>query len=249
MIKLEDIVKKYSDTKIGPVDIQFPKSGFISLIGPNGAGKSTLLNIMGRLLTPDIGSVYFDKININEEKTDIVAKMLTILKQTNDFTTKLTVKQLVSFGRYPYSKGNISKNDEKIIDEYIDFFGLESMQNKYISQLSGGQKQRACIAMILAQQTPYILLDEPLNNLDISKSIEIMQYLKKACSNYDKTIVCVMHDINFALKYSDYICAMKDGKVIAFGRTDEIISKDLLSQIYGVNLEIIQTPKGKFVYY
>lgn len=121
MIKLEDIVKQYSDTKIGPIDIQFPKSGFISLIGPNGAGKSTLLNIMGRLLTPDIGCVYFDSININEEKSDIVAKMLTILKQTNDFTTKLTVKQLVSFGRYPYSKGNISKNDEKIIEEYIDF--------------------------------------------------------------------------------------------------------------------------------
>ena len=145
---------------------------------------------------------------------------------------------MVSFGRFPYSQGRLTKEDEEKIDEAITFLGLKEIENSYIDELSGGQKQRAFLAMVVAQDTEYILLDEPLNNLDMKHSVQIMRTLKKLCNEKGKTIIIVIHEINFAANYSDYIVAMKDGKIRHFNTTKNIITPEVLKDIFDINFEI-----------
>ena len=179
MIKIDNVKKFYTDkVKIGPLDIEIPKAGFTSLIGPNGAGKSTTLLMIGRLLDMDEGQIQVANMDVSESKSKDLAKILTILRQENHFVTRLTVRQLVGFGRFPYSKGRLTKEDEVIISKYIDFLDLTSLENRYLDELSGGQRQRAYVAMVLCQETEYVLLDEPLNNLDVARSVQMMEHLR-----------------------------------------------------------------------
>lgn len=250
MISVKNAVKSYSSTvKIGPVDIEIPKAGFTSLIGPNGAGKSTALLMIGRLLSPDSGQIMVANMDVSTAKSADLAKILTILRQENHFVTRLTIRQLVGFGRFPYSKGRLNREDEKIISKYIDFLDLAALENRYLDELSGGQRQRAYVAMVLAQETEYVLLDEPLNNLDVARSVQMMKHLKAAAMEFNRTILTVMHDINFAAKYSDRICAMKDGKVVAFGTVEEIMKPKLLTDIFETQIEIINSPHGPIAVY
>lgn len=250
MIAIKELSKQYSkNVVIGPLSIEIPREKITSVIGPNGAGKSTSLLMIGRLLDIDSGSVEVSGMNIKDTKSEDLAKILAILRQENNFVTRLTVRQLVGFGRFPYSKGRLTQEDEEIISKYIDFFGLEDLENRYLDQLSGGQRQRAYVAMVLCQETDYVLLDEPLNNLDIKRSVQMMTYLKKACDEFKRTIVLVMHDINFASKYSDKICAMKDGKIMAFGNPNEIMKKDILTEIFETDIDIIKGPDGPIAVY
>src|SRR5699024_5160531 len=152
---------------IGPVDLQIPRGGITALVGPNGAGKSTLLTMIGRLMGLDEGSIEIAGYDVASTKSKDLAKIVSILRQENHFITRLTVRQLVGFGRFPYSKGRLTVEDEKIISRAIDFLDLTALENRYLDQLSGGQRQRAYVAMVLSQQTDYVLLDEPLNNLDM----------------------------------------------------------------------------------
>ena len=250
MIKLENVRKAYSsEVEIGPLNVTFPEGGLTSIIGPNGAGKSTTLHMIGRLLDLDEGQVQVAGMDVATEKSEDLAKILTILKQENHFITKLTVRQLVSFGRFPYSKGRLTEEDEEIISRYIDFLGLKELENRYLTELSGGQRQRAYVAMVLAQETKYVLLDEPLNNLDVSRSVSMMQHLRGVCDKFNRTIIAVMHDINFSAQYSDKICCMKNGEVVAFDDTDKIMDGELLTDIYETPIQIIQGPKGKLAVY
>jgi len=250
MIKIEKLEKNYSsEAKIGPIDLKIPKGGFTSIVGPNGAGKSTTLLMIGRLLDKDSGNIYIEENNIDDTKTDILAKKIAILRQENHFVTKLTVRQLVGFGRYPYSKGRLNREDEEIISKYIDFLGLTELENRYLDELSGGQRQRVYVAMVLAQETDYVLLDEPLNNLDIRRSAEMLKHLNKIAKEFKKTIVTVLHDINFAAKYSDYIMCMKDGRVVKFGEPKEVMKKEVLSEIFEIEIEIIDGPHGPVAIY
>lgn len=245
MIKLSSVEKVYGqDVAIGPVDLEIPAGGMTALIGPNGAGKSTLLTIIGRLLTQDTGTVNVGGHDISKMKGKDLAKELSILRQENNFVTKLTVRQLVGFGRFPYSKGRLTSEDEKIISRYIDFLGLRELEGRYLDQLSGGQRQRAYVAMVLAQETDYVLLDEPLNNLDISHSVEMMRHLHEAAQTLGRTIIVVLHDINFAARYADYICAVKDGQVVSFGTPEEVVRADLLTSIFNTEIEVIETSRG-----
>ncbi|MCY9538882.1 ATP-binding cassette domain-containing protein, partial [Paenibacillus thiaminolyticus] len=171
MIKIDNVRKWYTDkVKIGPLNIEIPKAGLTSLIGPNGAGKSTTLLMIGRLLNMDEGQIRVANMDVSESKSKDLAKILTILRQENHFVTRLTIRQLVGFGRFPYSKGRLTKEDEAIISKYIDFLDLTDLENRYLDELSGGQRQRAYVAMVLCQETECVLLDEPLNNLDIARS-------------------------------------------------------------------------------
>lgn len=250
MIKIENVVKTYNDEiKIGPFNLEIPKAGITSLIGANGAGKSTLLLMIGRLLKMDEGIIKISNLDISNSTSSDIAKKLTILRQENHFVTRLTVKQLISFGRFPYTHGRLTNEDEEIIDKYIDFLGLNGLENRFIDELSGGQRQRAYVAMVLAQETEYVLLDEPLNNLDISRSVDMMKYLKKACKEFNKTIIMVMHDINFAARYSDYICAMKNGQIIAFDESKKVLDPKILTEIYDTPIEIIDTERGPIIVY
>lgn len=250
MISIQNARKWYGEeVKIGPLNIDIPKAGVTSLIGPNGAGKSTTLLMIGRLLNMDEGQITVANMNVTTSKSDDLAKILTILRQENHFVTRLTVRQLVGFGRFPYSKGRLTKEDEVIISKYIDFLKLTDLEHRFLDELSGGQRQRAYVAMVLCQETEYVLLDEPLNNLDIARSVQMMEHLKIAANEFGRTILTVMHDINFAAKYSDRICAMKHGQIAAFGTVQEIMKPEILSDIFETKIEIIEGPYGPIAVY
>ena len=166
MITLNDVQKKYSsEVSIGPVTLQIPTGGITALVGPNGAGKSTMLTMVGRLLGIDSGSIEVAGYDVSKTNSKDLAKIVSILRQENHFVTRLTVRQLVGFGRYPHSKGRLTMADEEIISRSIDFLDLSELEDRYLDELSGGQRQRAYVAMVLAQDTDTVLLDEPLNNL------------------------------------------------------------------------------------
>lgn len=250
MIKLKNVVKKYSNqTKIGPINLKIKEGGLNSIIGPNGAGKSTTLLMIGRLLRMDSGMINVGGMDVSTCSSEELSKNLSILRQENNFTSKLTVKQLVSFGRYPYSKGRLTQKDMEIIEKYIGFLELKDLENRYLDELSGGQRQRAYVAMVLAQDTKYVLLDEPLNNLDVARSVSMMKYLRKACDELGRTILLVIHDINFAAGFSDRILAMKDGKLILEGSVDEVMDSKTLSEIFETKINVIDSPYGKVAVY
>lgn len=250
MIEIQNARKLYTDeVAIGPLNIQIPKAGLTSLIGPNGAGKSTALLMIGRLLAMDEGQIAVANMDVAKTKSEDLAKILTILRQENHFVTRLTVRQLAGFGRFPYSKGRLTKEDEAIISKYIDFLDLTDLEGRYLDELSGGQRQRAYVAMVLCQETEYVLLDEPLNNLDVARSVQMMEHLRHAANEFGRTILAVMHDINFAAKYSDRICAMKDGGIAAFGTVEEIMDPALLTDIFETKIEIIEGPYGPIAIY
>lgn len=250
MITIDNAKKVYTDeVKIGPLNINIPKAGLTSLIGPNGAGKSTTLLMIGRLLNIDEGHIKVANMDISECKSEDLAKNLTILRQENHFVTRLTVRQLAGFGRFPHSKGRLTKEDEVIISKYIDFLGLTDLENRYLDELSGGQRQRAYVAMVLCQETEYVLLDEPLNNLDVARSVQMMEHLRHVANEFGRTILTVLHDINFAAKYSDRICAMKDGQIAAFGTVKDIMDSEVLTEIFETKIEIIDGPHGPIAIY
>jgi len=241
MIKAEDISKSYGNNVVlDNISMQFPKGKVISLIGSNGAGKSTLLSIISRLLEQDAGTVAMDGKKITEFKNKKLARHLSILRQSNNVGLKLTVEELVSFGRFPYSQGRLKVEDHQKIEEAIHFLSLEDIKDSYLDELSGGQKQRAYLAMVVAQDTEYILLDEPLNNLDMKYSVQIMTILRRLADELDKTIIIVLHDINFASHYSDYIAALKDGNIEYYGITNEIITEQILQDVFDINCAITE---------
>lgn len=239
MVKIKEVVKTYGDSVvIDHVSMTIPKGKITSFIGPNGAGKSTLLSIVSRLIAKDHGEVLIDDQEVSTANNKELAKKLSILKQSNHINVRLTVRQLVSFGRFPYSQGRLTELDKKMIDSAIKYMELEEMEDKFLDQLSGGQKQRAYIAMVIAQDTDYILLDEPLNNLDMKHSVQIMKVLRRLVDELGKTVIIVLHDVNFASVYSDYIVALKDGKIVKKGKTEEIINNGILKQVYDMDIQI-----------
>lgn len=250
MIKLTALEKVYTSThRIGPLNLTIPTAGITSLIGPNGAGKSTMLLMIGRLLQADGGQIHVANLDVASSPSSELAKVLAILRQDNHIVSRLTVRQLVGFGRFPYSKGRLNRQDEQLISQYLDFFNLTDLQHAFLDELSGGQRQRAYIAMIMCQETDYVLLDEPLNNLDIAHSVQMMQHLRQAADDLGRTIVLVLHDLNFAARYSDQICAMKSGQICHFGSPAEIIQADTLSALYDTPVNVFESPHGPSILY
>lgn len=248
MIELNTISKYYTKSRgVGPLTLNIPQAGLTSLIGPNGAGKSTMLLMIGRLLKMDAGSIHVANFNVVDAPSNELARVLAILRQDNHLVTRLTVRQLIGFGRFPHSAGRLTDVDRQAISRYIEFFNLEPFVDYYLDELSGGQRQRAYVAMILCQETDYILLDEPLNNLDIAHSVQMMNHLRQAVDSLGRTIVMVLHDLNFAARYSDHICAMQAGQIQHFGPPSEIIRPEILSPLYGTAVEVYDSPRGLLV--
>lgn len=250
MITLTDVSKVYSrEVTIGPVDLTIPAEGITALVGPNGAGKSTLLTMIGRLLGMDSGAIEIAGYDVASTNSKDLAKIVSILRQENHFVTRLTVRQLVGFGRFPYSQGRLTVEDERMISEAIDFLDMTELEGRYLDQLSGGQRQRAYVAMVLCQDTEFVLLDEPLNNLDMQHSVEMMKHLHEAARAMGRTIIVVLHDINFASRYADYICAMKDGEVAEFGTPAEIMNDETLTRIFDTPVTVLDGPNGPLACY
>lgn len=238
-IVLDGINKAYHGTTVvNQVSLEITKGQFTAFIGPNGAGKSTVLGIMSRLLPSDSGTVYLDGQNLNEIKNAEIAKKMAILKQANHTELRLSVEDLVAFGRFPYSQGRLNQLDHDMINQAISYMDLAEMRTKQLSELSGGQRQRAYIAMVLAQDTDYILLDEPLNNLDMKHSAQIMRVLKDLSINHGKSIIVVIHDINFASVYADQIIAMKNGQLVHQGTPQQIMHENILEGIFDFHIPI-----------
>ena len=208
---IKGLKKAYGDTVVlDNIDLELHKSKVTSFIGPNGAGKSTVLNIISRLIAKDEGSVILKNKELMKWKSNELSKHLAILTQSNNIQMKLTIKELVAFGRFPYSGNHLTDEDKEIVKKAISYMELESLQDRFLDELSGGQRQRAFIAMVIAQDTEYILLDEPTNNLDIYHATKMMKIVRKLCDELGKTVILVLHDINYAAFYSDYICAFQN---------------------------------------
>ncbi len=239
MIEIKGLTKQFGKKPVvEDVTVTIEPGTITSFIGPNGAGKSTLLSMVSRLLEADTGEVLLDNNNVKKWKSSEFAKRVSILKQANYLNVRLTVRELVAFGRYPYSRGRLTAEDKTFINQALEYMNLTEMQDKFLDELSGGQKQRAFIAMVIAQDTDYVLLDEPLNNLDMKHSVQIMKILRKLVDELGKTVVIVLHDINFASVYSDRIVALKNGKLMKNGPTHEIINSDALREIYDMDIPI-----------
>lgn len=239
MIEVKNVSKGYENQAVlKNISETLPSSGITSIIGPNGAGKSTLLSVISRLLMPDHGEVRVDSLNVNDANSEQLAKVLSVLRQENHFTSRLTVQDLVSFGRYPYSQGRLNEEDRRHIHQALSFLDLLPLASRYLDELSGGQRQRAFVAMVLCQDTKYVLLDEPLNNLDMKHSVAMMKQLRRAADELEKSIVLVIHDINFASAYSDHIIAMKNGEVVFRGTPTEIMVPNVITTIFDLPVTI-----------
>ncbi|RSL35015.1 ATP-binding cassette domain-containing protein [Salibacterium salarium] len=250
MVNVKNVFKKYGNQNVvKDVSAEIEPGKITTFIGPNGAGKSTLMSMVSRLIARDSGEVLVDNQDVSKTSSQELAKKISILKQSNYMSVRLTVKELVCFGRFPYSQGRLNKEDWKHVNDAIEYMELETMQEKFIDELSGGQKQRAFIAMVIAQDTDYILLDEPLNNLDMKHSVQIMKVLRQLVDDLGKTVVLVIHDINFASCYSDYIVAMKHGKIVKEGPTEEIINREVLRDIYELDMTIQHINQQKICVY
>jgi len=250
MIQVRELSKFYGKKAVvEKVSVNIQRGKITSFIGPNGAGKSTLLSMVSRLLDADTGEVLVDKNNVKQMKSNEFSKRVSILKQSNFMNVRLTIRELVSFGRFPHSRGRLTAEDLRFVNQAMDYMDLMDMQDDYLDELSGGQRQRAFIAMVIAQDTDYILLDEPLNNLDMKHSVQIMKILRRLVDDLGKTVVIVLHDINFASVYSDRIVALKDGRVVKDGPTNEIITSESLKEIYDMDIPIKQMANCRICVY
>ncbi len=249
MIQLSDLSISYQDhVVIQDLNLKLPENQLIALIGSNGAGKSTLLSSIGRITPIDSGEIVIDDQNITDWSTEELAKTVAFLKQEQQLVMRLKVFDLILLGRYPHSKGHYNEGDFHIVAQVLNSLDLAPIADEYLDQLSGGQRQRAFIGMIMAQDTKYILLDEPVASLDMRYSRNMMRYLKRLVQTEDKSVVIVLHDLNLALGYADYLIAMKDGKIIDQGSVSDIATPELFSQLYDCEVTVSTINGRKVVY-
>lgn len=241
MITLESI-NHYIDNRpiLQDVTLSLPSQQVIALIGPNGAGKSTLFSVMSRLQPLQSGSVKFGEYDISHTDSKLLAKTVAILAQNNQLQGRLRVEELLMFGRYPYHQGRPTAADQQKVAEVITQFELQKLAHRFLSTLSGGQQQRVLIAMIVCQDTPYLLLDEPLNNLDMYHSGQLMRALRNLAHEQNKTVVIVLHDINQAAQFADTVVMMKSGKVIHTGHPIDVLTQESIENLYGVKATVIE---------
>ncbi|KPD12885.1 ABC transporter ATP-binding protein [Phaeobacter sp. 11ANDIMAR09] len=221
------------------VDLDIPQGGLTALVGPNGAGKSTLLSLVARLQTLQSGQIEINGRDLGQISHGDLAQLLAILPQVLTSTHRISVQDLVGFGRYPYSRGRLGPKDREIIADVLESFELQEIKHRFLDTLSGGQRQRAYTAMAWAQDTEYLLLDEPLNNLDIAASRSLMSRLKTLAAQQGRTIVIVLHDINYAAGYADHIVAMKAGRVETAGPPAEVVSEAFLRAVFDTDARVI----------
>ena len=226
------------------ISLDIPQGGITALIGPNGAGKSTLLSFAARLQPLKQGSISVGGHDVAATPTAELAKILSILTQDNSIVSRISVRDLLMFGRYPYHQGRPSENDYAIVENALDAFQLRDFAERYLTELSGGQRQRGMIAMVFCQQTDYVLLDEPLNNLDMYHARALMRLLRRLTDEHKRTTVVVLHDINHAAAYADYVVAMKNGAVFMADTPDKIFTPDNIRELFDMDVDVLDY-KGK----
>lgn len=245
MIKIEHVNHSVNETPIlKDINLHIPDKSITALIGPNGAGKSTLFSLIARLQPLQSGCIQIDELDVSKNKSAEIAKKIAILSQENNIQSRITVRDLLMFGRYPHNQGRITEQDQLIVNQALERFDLSVYQNRYLSALSGGQRQRALVAMTFCQQTSHVILDEPLNNLDMLYARTLMQQLRQLTQEQGLTTIIVVHDINMAASYADHIVAMKNGQIAMQGSAEEIITSANLRTIFDLEAEVL-VHKGK----
>lgn len=239
MIEIQNVTFHHGSSEIlKDISLKVPKGGITALIGPNGAGKSTLFALMARLLPLQSGHISFDGTDIRQSPSRELAKKLAIMRQDTHVASRITVHDMVGFGRFPHHQGRVSQDDRDMIAAALEEFDLSEISGRFIDELSGGQRQRVLVAMAYAQDTEYLLLDEPLNNLDMHHARNLMRQLRDLADTHGKTIIVVLHDINYAAAYADRIVALKDGQIAAQAGTEAFMTGETLSSIYDMPVQI-----------
>ena len=224
MISLDGVTKQYaSDVTIGPVTAQIPPGGITALVGPNGAGKSTMLTMIGRLLGIDEGAIEVAGYDVTRTKSKDLARILSILRQENHFVTRLTVRQLVGFGRFPHSGGRLTEHDERIIDDAIDFLDLSDLEGRYLDELSGGQRQLVALASVLTVEPSVLLMDEPTTLLDLTNRTLLRDTLDELVESRGVQIITTTHDLEFAAD-AERVLVIDDGQIAFDGPADQAIA-------------------------
>lgn len=242
----KDLHVGYQDNLIVKnMNIQLENNAITTIIGPNGCGKSTLLKAITRIIPHSSGSILLDGQSIAKENTKKLAQKMAILPQTHDSALGLTVGELVSYGRFPYQKGigKLTLKDYEVINWALTVTNTLDYKFRTVDSLSGGQRQRVWIAMALAQETEIIFLDEPTTYLDLAHQLEVLELLKKLNETQNRTIVMVLHDLNHAARFSDYIIALKDGSLIKAGTCEEVMQKEILKVVFNIDAEIGRDPR------
>ncbi|MFS0889173.1 ABC transporter ATP-binding protein [Peribacillus frigoritolerans] len=222
------------------LSVEIPDKKITTIIGSNGCGKSTLLKAITRIIPNQSGTVVLDGVNISKESTKILARKMAILPQTPESASGLTVGELVSYGRFPYQKGfgRLTQKDYDVIDWALEVTGTKDFKFRPVDALSGGQRQRVWIAMALAQETEIIFLDEPTTYLDMAHQLEVLELLQRLNVEQGRTIVMVLHDLNQAARFADYIIALKDGEIVKAGDCEEVITHEVLKEVFHIDAVI-----------
>jgi iron complex transport system ATP-binding protein len=245
--RIEDVTLGYDETiVINGLTVSVPEGKITSVVGPNGCGKSTLLRSLARLMKPRGGAIYLDGAAISNLPTREVAKRLGILPQSSTAPEGLTVRELAAQGRYPHQTWlrQWSKEDERAVEKALQITGIIELADRPLDTLSGGQRQRAWISMALAQETETLLLDEPTTYLDLAHQLEVLQILSSLNREERRTILMVLHDLNNAARYSHYMIALSAGSVFAAGSPNEVMTSELLREVFHVEADIVADPRS-----
>lgn len=245
-MQVKDIRVGYEEkTILHDLSLEIPYGKITTIIGSNGCGKSTLLKAMTRIIAHQRGQIIIDGKDIRKVNTKDLAKKLAILPQNPESANGLLVKELVSYGRFPYQKGfgGLTKQDNEIIDWALEVTRTSEISDKPVDALSGGQRQRVWIALALAQDTDTIFLDEPTTYLDMAHQLEVLELLWRLNKQENKTIVMVLHDLNQAARFSDYIIALSNGKLVRAGNAEDVVTREVLMNVFNIDAVITTDPR------
>ena len=245
VIKAQNITTGYDDRIIiDDLSLSIKKGAITTIIGENGSGKSTLLKTMGRVLKPSKGNILINDKDIHRTNTKEIARIIGLLPQTPKAPSGLSVKEIVEYGRFPHKqgRGKLTKEDQEIVDWALEKTNLLEYKDRGIEALSGGQRQRVWIAMVLAQQTEVILLDEPTTYLDMAYQLEVLQLVQSLNKEKQITVVMVLHDINQASRFSDELIMLKSGKIVATGSPKMTMTSDVLREVFNIEALISNIP-------
>lgn len=240
MIRVADVNHQIDDNPIlTNVSCDIPQGEVTALIGPNGAGKSTLLKLMGRIEPLQTGHVAINDLDVGTTPSGQLALEMAYLGQNLSVASRLRVRELIGFGRWPHCKGHPGPVDHAAVHDALVTFDLVPFADRFLDELSGGQAQRAHLAMTFAQSTPWMLLDEPLNNLDMAHSRALMKRLSDL-RDAGRSVVIVLHDLNHAAAWADHLIAMKNGRIAASGTAEEVLTPQTLAALYETDVQVLR---------